>query len=150
MILDTLANAARYAVLHHGFEAALAELRAVDWRNISPGRREIDGDRLFALVARDAGRGHAGAPLEAHRKYIDIQYVVEGADEMGWRSTAECRGIKNEYDAARDIAFFSDEPVTWFQVNAGELTIFYPEDAHAPLAGNERPLKVVMKVAVDW
>ena len=150
MILDSLQAAGRYTVLHPGFKTALAALRDTDWRGVPLGRRDIDGDRLFALVARDAGRGHAGAPLESHRKYIDIQYVALGTDEMGWRALADCRRVKSEYDAGRDILFFADEPATWFSVNSGELAIFFPTDAHAPLAGSGNPLKVVMKVAVDW
>jgi YhcH/YjgK/YiaL family protein len=154
MILESLAklseNAARYGALHPGLAAAAKHLAATDWRNIPLGRHQFDGERLFALVGRDAGRGQAGAPLEAHRRYIDVQLVVEGTDVIGWRPLAECRDPRAEYDAGRDIVFFSDRPTTWFDVPAGSAAIFCPADAHAPLAGGGTPLKVVVKVAVDW
>ncbi len=46
--------------------------------------------------------------------------------------------------------FFADRPETWFAVKPGSFAIFYPQDAHAPLAGTGETRKAVMKVAVDW
>jgi YhcH/YjgK/YiaL family protein len=150
MILDHLDNVRRYAALHPGFGPALEYLAAADWSAIALGRHEIDGERLFVLVARDQGRTRHGARLEAHRRYIDMQYVIEGVDTMGWRSLATCTAVQTPYDAERDIGFFADQPTSWFDVPTGALAIFFPDDAHAPLAGAGRPHKAVVKVAVDW
>jgi YhcH/YjgK/YiaL family protein len=150
MIFDRFERAERYLSLHPGFDAAVRHLRATNWGAQPLGRHTIDGERLFALVARDAGRGQAGAPLEAHRRYIDIQCVLEGADQMGWRPQDQCPSVQMPYSAERDIEFYSDPPSSWFAVPQGTFTIFYPSDAHAPLAGDGRPLKVVYKVAVQW
>jgi biofilm protein TabA len=150
MILSSLNDADQFAALRPGFAAAIAFLRSGQCDTLPLGKHAIDGDRLFVLIAEDAGRGHAGAPLEAHRRYIDIQYVMCGVDTMGWRSLTDCENPRAEFDVTKDIIFFDDEPSTWFDVPAGSLTVFYPNDAHAPLAGNERPRKAVVKVAFDW
>lgn len=150
MILDRFERASLYSPLHPGFAAAFRHLRETDWSTIQPGRHTIEGERLFVLVARDAGRGQAGAPLEAHRRYIDIQCVIEGIDTMGWRAQDACPTLQMPYSEERDIEFYSDPPATWFQVPAASFTIFYPSDAHAPLAGDGRPLKAVYKVAAEW
>jgi len=98
-------------------------------------------------VARESARPRDKAPLEAHRRYIDVQYVLSGADEMGWRALSDCKS-PGGYDAARDIEFFTDEPAAWATVSTGEFAIFFPHDAHAPLTGRGDIHKVVVKVAV--
>ena len=108
MILDDLKNAARYCHLHAGFRQGFEFLQRADLLALAEGRHELLGDRVFALINRDPGRGHEGARLEAHRKYIDIQYLVDGSEEIGWRPTTECRELVEAYDESRDIMFFAD------------------------------------------
>jgi len=150
MILDSLANASAYAALHPGFRIAFDFLAASDLEQFPTGRHELDGQRLFVLFGRDAGRGRDGARLETHRKYIDIQLVVSGQEEIGWKPAAECASCDALYDATRDIAFFADRPEVWLQLPPGRFAIFYPHDAHAPLAGSGEVFKAVCKVAVGW
>jgi YhcH/YjgK/YiaL family protein len=148
MILDSLEHSHRYAHLHPGFAAAFDFLKRADLPELPLGKHTIDGERLFALVAEDAPKGD-DAMLESHRRYIDVQYVISGADLMGWRPI-ERLTVSSPYDSARDIAFYSDCTETWFNVTAGRFAIFFPEDAHAPLGGTTSPRKAVVKVAVDW
>jgi biofilm protein TabA len=148
MILDDLTNAARYAPLHPGFRAGFEFLARRDLIDLASGKYELDGERVFALINRDHGRGRANSPMEAHRKYIDIQFLVEGSEEIGWRPTVECGQPVEPYDASRDIMFFSDSPHAWIELPLGKFMIFYPEDAHAPLASNGANVKAVIKVAV--
>lgn len=148
MILDDLERGERYVALHDGFRAGFEFLRRADLADLPGGRHEIDGDRVFALVNRDPGRGRKGARLEAHRKYIDIQFLVSGREEIGWRPTAQCQQLTDPYVAERDIMFFADPPQTWIELPVGKYMIFFPEDAHAPLAASGDNLKVVIKVAV--
>ena len=148
MILDRLTEAARYAALHPGFAAAFDWLRTTNLAALPLGKHTLDGERLFVLVAQDEGRGHAGAKLEAHRRYIDIQYVVTGDEQIGWRATADCVQVTAPY--VDDIELFGDTSETWLQMPAGTFTIFYPADAHSPLAGTGPILKAVVKVQIEW
>jgi biofilm protein TabA len=148
LILDELTNAARYEKLHAGFQAGFEFLKQANLSSLASGRHEIDGDRVFALINRDPGRGRSGARLEAHRKYIDIQYLVSGEEEIGWRPLAECSRAVEPFSVERDIIFFEDEPLAWIVLPVGKFMIFYPQDAHAPLAASGDNLKAVIKVAV--
>jgi YhcH/YjgK/YiaL family protein len=150
MILDDLKNAEQYFALHPGFAAAFAALRQADLASLPSGKHVVDGNRLAIIVGRDDGRGRSGAVLEAHQKYIDIQYVLSGDEEMGWRSIADCQSTKEPYSDERDVIFYTDESTSWVSVPPGKFAIFYPEDAHAPLAGTGLLHKAVAKVAVDW
>ena len=147
MILAPLAEADRYLALHPLFAPAFGFLRGTDLDAFAPGRHAVDGERVFAIVEACAGRTRAEAKLECHRRYIDIQLVLEGTDEMGWKPLAECIDPATVYDAARDIRFFNDAPASWIATPPGVFCIFFPEDAHAPLVTAGRLRKVVVKVA---
>lgn len=148
MILDDLSSADRYASLHRGFRAGFDFLARRDLGELESGKYELDGDRVFALVNRDPGRGREGARLEAHRKYIDIQFLVAGSEAIGWRPTTQCATLIEPYSEERDIVFFSDAPLAWIELAIGKFMIFFPEDAHAPLASTGESVKAVIKVAV--
>ena len=145
MILDHLDNWKQYASLHRGFARAFEFLARKDLASLAAGRDEVDGDRLYVVVVRADGVGREKAVLEAHRKYIDVQFCVSGTDEMGWRPTAQCAGSKG-FDAAKDLELFSDRPLAWATVAPGSFAVFFPADAHAPGGGTGALHKIVVKV----
>lgn len=147
MIFSTLANAGRYAALHPLFLRVFEYIRNTDLLALAPGRYPIVGDDLFAIVEHVPGRTRAEAKLECHRRYIDIQLVLEGEDEMGWKALAECHNPVNDYSAEKDIRFFHDAPASWIATPPGHFCIFFPEDAHAPLVSTGNIRKVIFKIA---
>jgi biofilm protein TabA len=148
MIADTLEQSFRYAALQPAFARAFAFLLQTDLLSLEPGRHAIEGDRIFVSIDHRDGRGRDGARTEAHQQHVDIQLTLEGAEEIGWMPLAACRLPTAPYDAEKDITFFSDRPDTWIQVPAGSFAIFFPDDAHAPLAGKGPLKKAVVKIAV--
>jgi YhcH/YjgK/YiaL family protein len=112
------------------------------------------GDALILIIDHVEGKGREAARLEAHRKYIDVQLVIPRAgalaEEFGWRPLGTCDRVVEPYDAARDIVFFGDQPEVWLSILPGCFAIFFPTDAHAPLAGRGAIRKAVVKVAVEW
>ena len=148
MIFATLANADRYAALHSLFPRAFDYLRNTDLNALAPGRYPIEGERLFAIVETATGRSRDQAKLEGHRKYIDIQLVLEGTDEMGWKPLSDCQEPLADYSAERDIQFFRDAPASWIATPPGAFCIFFPEDAHAPLVSDNAIRKVIIKIAL--
>lgn len=150
MIIDRLDRASRYLAVHPGLGPGMEFLRRLNLEQLAVGRHEVDGRRLFAMVAQDQGRGREKSLLEFHRRYIDIQYLAAGVDVIGWQPTDLCHRIATPYDDEKDIGFFYDRPQTWVEVPTGYFAILFPEDSHAPLATTGSVHKVVVKVAVDW
>jgi biofilm protein TabA len=150
MIIDRLANPAPLFQLPSRLARALDYLRANDLRSVPLGRHDLDGDRLFALVQEYTTRAADQCVWEAHRKYIDVQFVALGVERIGYAGIAQMRE-REAYDPARDVAFFEPggELVT---IRAGMFAIFGPEDVHSPCHAAGEPglvRKVVVKVAVD-
>jgi biofilm protein TabA len=148
VILDTLQRGHHYEELHPQFARAFALLRSMDLAALDPGRHEIDGDRLYLSIDHAAGRGRGGARLEHHRRYIDIQVAIEGDEYIGWMPVECCQDRDGEFDADRDVGFFLEEPHSWLTLRPGTFAIFFPADAHAPLAGSGAIKKAVVKVLV--
>ncbi|OIR12428.1 toxin-antitoxin biofilm protein TabA [mine drainage metagenome] len=148
MILDTIVNAERYASLHPLFPQAFAFIRNTDLAALTSGRHLINGKDLFVIVEHVSGRTREVAKLECHRKYIDIQLILDGVDEMGWKPLADCQKPVSDYSAEADIQFFDDTPASWVSTPVGAFCIFFPEDTHAPLVAEQSIHKVVLKVAV--
>lgn len=147
MIFSTLSQADRYAALHPLFPRVFEFIRNTEMLALAPGRHSIVGDDLFAIVENVAGRSREDAELECHRKYIDIQLVLEGTDEMGWKPLADCTQPVSDYSAEKDIQFFRDAPSSWIATPPGAFCIFFPEDAHAPLVSEGQIRKVIFKIA---
>lgn len=148
MIKDRLENAQQHCNLHPDFERAFSFLLRSDLAQLPADRYDIDGERLFCFISTDQARSRSEAKLEAHRRYIDIQYLIAGREEMGWRLSTDCSQVQIPYDAPKDIVFYDDQPETWTELSPGEFILFFPKDAHAPLVGDGLIHKAVLKIAV--
>ena len=145
MIIDRLSNPSPFFALPPRLARALEYLRATDLRTVALGRHDLDGDDLFALVQEYTTRAADECVWEAHRRYIDVQFVVTGVERMGVASLRQMRE-REAYDAARDVAFF--EPGSEFvTIRAGMFAIFGPEDVHSPCHAAGAP-GLVRKVVV--
>jgi len=147
MILDILENAHSYLTLHKGFAMAFDFLLRPDLKELPVGKHGIDGELVYAMVSQGPGRRKEDALLETHEKYIDIQLVLAGTDDMGWKPRSLCRQPAGDYDQKTDVQFFADRPDAWISTESGAFVIFFPEDAHMPLISSGQIRKVVVKVA---
>lgn len=151
MIQDTLNNSARYEVLGPRFAKAFDFLRSVN-SDLTEGRHDIDGDEVFALVQSYVTRPAEDSLFEAHRKYIDVQYIHSGRETILWAPLAAMKESTKSYDEIKDVAKWKLVPdVTPLHMGAGHFAILFPEDAHAPCVEWDRPdqvFKVVVKLAV--
>ena len=149
MVLDSLKNSAAYYGLSPRIKQAFELFAQVDWTKAEAGVHELDGRTIFANVQVRGLKTKEEAKLEVHDKYIDIQILVEGAEEaFGWADRSTLVAPKGEFNAEKDILFFDDAPQTYYTMRPGQFTILLPEDAHAPLVGEGEIRKVILKVLV--
>ena len=148
MILDSICSVKNYVNMYPGFDKAFDFLRQKDICNLEDGEYEIDNRNVFAIVASSTGKGEDRAVLEAHDKYIDVQFTLEGKERIGWTCRGECCDIRDEYNSERDLIFYNDKVREWFDVPENNFAVFFRNDAHAPLAGCGEVRKVVIKVKI--
>ncbi len=154
MILDRLENYELYRSLGHGIATALDYLRRTDFSQMADGRYEIDGDRVYAMVSRYQPKPLTAVSWEAHRQYIDVQYLALGAERMGYASLRDDSAAIGPYDPQKDFVLY-DVRGDYFEVCQGSFAIFAPQDIHAPCLAVETPVqpsevcKVVVKCRVQ-
>lgn len=148
MIIDTLDNASRYFGLHPLFEKAFAYINKVNTANVEPGKYDFEEGKMKAIFSNKVGMSAAESILkfECHNQNIDIQLCIKGKETMGWKPRGNCLAQKGEYNPEKDVLFFNDAPDMFFGLTDGQFVIFFPEDVHAPMIGEEEIHKVVIKV----
>lgn len=149
MIVDRIENAGLYHGLGERIRFALAALRDQGLLYRQAGRYELRGTEIVALPQSYPTRAPSECKWEAHRRYIDVQYIVEGEEAMGYANIRDMK-LTQPYDEAKDVMFFEGQGSV-VTVKAGMFAIFFPEDVHKPgMDPGERQTvrKVVMKVLV--
>ncbi|MBI9069508.1 MAG: YhcH/YjgK/YiaL family protein [Salinivirgaceae bacterium] len=146
MILDKLENAFLYQHLNEKINKAFEYLNSTDFSLLPEAVYDIS-DGIFAIVSEYNSKNEADCKLEAHRKYIDIQYLVAGEELIGYASLNKQKNI-TEYNDDKDVIFFEGE-VSYSKISQGMFAIYFPTDIHQPCVKIEKSLpikKVVVKV----
>ncbi len=149
MIIDSIRNKALYSGLGGGISKALDYLAGKEFAAMAPGRYELEGDRLFALVQRYETKPREKGVWEAHRRYIDVQFVASGVESMGYAPIGSLT-VTQPYAADNDCVLLAGTG-DFVTAAAGTFVVFFPEDAHMPCLACGAPpavCKVVVKVAV--
>ncbi|HOE61042.1 MAG TPA: YhcH/YjgK/YiaL family protein [Kiritimatiellia bacterium] len=151
MILDTLDSSFRYETLHPLFPSAFAFLRRPDLDALACGRIDLAGDdALYALIQTYETQPPAEGKPEAHRRYLDIQYVVSGSECVAYAPLAGLTPCQ-PFDEAGDYGLYTGS-TSLVRLSQGMFAIFYPNDAHLPCRqdGHAAPVrKIVIKVKVS-
>jgi biofilm protein TabA len=151
MILDIISNRGRYGGIGEGIDKALEYLGTTDFTDLEDGRHDIDGDDIYALLFSYDTEPESARSFEAHRKYIDVQYLLSGREIIHWAALQELEPA-GQYSAEKDIVFLSGDSRARLQLTPGTFALFYPEDAHKPNCAWDGPKtvrKVVVKVRVE-
>lgn len=151
MIIDDLANAEKYFCIHPLFSKAFEYIRSQDLVNIEVGKYDIDSDNLKAIVSNKKGMTaeESASKFECHNRHIDIQVCINGKEKIGWKPRGACIQQKGDYNAEKDVVFYSDSPDMHFSLTDNQFAIFFQEDVHAPMIGDEQIKKMVVKVKYD-
>jgi len=151
MIADILKNNHLYECISPRIKKSLEYISKTDFSAMEPGRYELDGSNIFALVQAYDSIPREQGKWECHRNYIDIQYIAEGVEQIGVNNIGKMK-VTTEYNPEKDVAFLSGDG-DYVTFSKGSYGIFFPEDAHQPkIAPGNVPgkvKKVVIKIKVD-
>ncbi|MBO8486079.1 MAG: YhcH/YjgK/YiaL family protein [Bacteroidetes bacterium] len=127
---------------------AMDFIRTHDLSLLAAGRYAINGDNLYLNIVDAQMRPSVEARLEVHDRYIDVQVPLSCQETFGIKSRAECTEPDGSMDTEKDIMFFNDVIDTFVNVRPGEVMVFPPDTAHAPLIGEGHIRKAIFKVRV--
>jgi YhcH/YjgK/YiaL family protein len=130
MIIDKIENAHIYQNIGERISKSFEYIRTNDLKNLPAGRYPIDGENIFALVSEYQTKSESEGKLEAHKRYIDVQYVISGEELMGYSPLGN-QQILEPYKEVNDIVFFNGDK-SFTKVSEGMFAIFFPEDVHMP------------------
>lgn len=124
-------------------------------RQVPPGERlKTDlGGGIFVIEECYATKLRADGFFESHRKYVDVQMVLDGEEQM---ELADLRRMapKQPYHAERDLQVYEDDTsASLLRVFTGQVAVFFPSDVHMPgLRIRTDPVtvrKAVVKIPVE-
>ncbi|MBA4384265.1 MAG: YhcH/YjgK/YiaL family protein, partial [Anaerolinea sp.] len=127
---------------------AFSFLLSNDLASLEPGRMEIEGESLYVLVQQYISKPETSGKWEAHKRYIDVQYLVSGSERVGY--SAITKMTLGDYNPQKDFQALSGTGQI-LQLNAGSFMVFFPQDAHMPGLANgyETSIKkIVVKCAI--
>jgi YhcH/YjgK/YiaL family protein len=134
------------------WDKAFIFLKENDLSALEIRRYDIDDDNIYAPVSEYLTKNEEDARYEAHRKYIDIQYVISGSEMIGIAPLSQKQETLEPYSAENDIEFFTVTGDENRLATPDRFFIFFPEDAHRPglkVDTNSMVKKIVVKVKVD-
>lgn len=147
MIFDTLKNRNNYR--HDPLLAQALDYLASLEPGMLPDQTQVFTEGvLFCNPVSFTSKPEADCKYEAHRKYIDLHYIVEGVEGI---ATADCAAltVTEAYDEEKDILFLSGEEDGRYRLKPGQFMVCYPNDAHkvGMMADAPAPIrKIVFKI----
>lgn len=129
------------------WDKAFAYLKATDLDKLPVGKYPIDGDNVFASVTNNPTKPYEKTAWESHRKYIDLQYVIQGAEKIAVNPVSASK-VTEPYNEAKDVAHYEAEGIQ-YQAVPGTFYLFFPSEAHRPnikVDGIDHDKKIVLKI----
>jgi biofilm protein TabA len=140
-------------VLPPAIVKGLEYLKNTDFSQMAVGKYEIDGSDIFALVQECKTSPKAERKAEAHGKKIDIQFVIAGAEMIGFALPNTANEVLEDRLEQKDNIFYKTvQDEAELLLTAGTYAIFFPEEVHRPCCRygeNSRLRKVVVKIVAD-
>lgn len=135
------------------WDKAFDFLKNTDLDIVKPGKYALDGENVFVSVTEGSTKEFEASKWEAHRKYVDIQYVIKGKEKMGI-APVETAISKTKFNDTKDIGFFEipAKMAKYYVAKTGSFFIFFPSDAHRPgikVKNFDMDKKLVVKIKMS-
>ncbi len=152
---DASVNKRNLAIYYHKnprhWDQAFQFLKTANLNELPPGKQELEGERLFIMVAEYYGKQKPDARYETHKKYTDLQYVISGEEIMGLTTLDKVK-VTEPYNEEKDITFYDFEGGDYLKATPDRFFLFFPDDVHRPsITTGDSVLikKIVVKIMVE-
>ena len=145
MITGNIKDCEKYYSVNSGFESAFESLKTVEY-----GKNTTNLTVNFSEpTTSDEDNAGKKKIFEAHRKYIDLHYIIDGTEQFGYAKIDTLTPV-TEYDEKDDYILLLGE-ASRITLNKGDFVIAFPEDAHIPALkykNSEKVKRAVVKIPV--
>ena len=146
MIVCPWKDLKRYEAVIPGLEEAVKAVEALE--SFEPATYPLSGSNKI-LVQKVTTKEWATSELEAHREFLDIQYIIKGKEMVGW-APVDTLQPSGEFNTAKDKGMYAGKNAA-MEIAEGYCYVVYPEDAHAPsvhIGEGGEVIKLVIKLKV--
>ena len=155
MFFESLEHAKVYYQNNPVFMNALNTIQSFSENPFHTGRWNIDGENMYMVAAEYKYSALTiSSQMEAHRKYIDIMYMLEGEECIFCKPTSKLHNITSSFNLEKDFLLADiDADVVPNALKKGQVAVLLPEDAHCPgcnLDGESSVRKLICKLAVEF
>ena len=152
MIVDKIEHLPQYQLFREDeLDFILDFCRKAVEEDIEEGRADFYGGGLYALVQIYDTRKREESVMEAHREYLDLQYIAEGEEYFYIHETSECK-VKEDMTPEKDVIFLEcGEPDVRVKAKKGMFVLLFPQDSHMPCiqtGRKEKVKKIVFKIRI--
>ncbi|MFH5834894.1 YhcH/YjgK/YiaL family protein [Proteiniclasticum sp. C24MP] len=133
---------------------ALAFLENLDPDTVKDEKFVLEEGTIFGFVTSVHTEEKASRRPESHRKHIDIQFLLEGREKIGYIRKSSALKVTLDELEEKDICFYDGnlDGETFLDLKPGDFAVLFPEDVHRPqcISGDETAIrKCVIKIRVD-
>lgn len=146
MIVCPWKDIGRYSAVIPGLQEVIDA--AAELTDLTPRTIPLSGENKI-LVQANATKAAEGRQLEAHRRFLDIQLILSGSEQVGW-APVDTLTPAGEFNEVKDCGMYTGE-CDFMNIRAGYCYVVFPEDAHMPgshLAEQTEFVKLVVKLKV--
>ena len=146
MIVCPFKDIGRYAPIIPGLEEAVKAIAKLT--DLTPRTVPLSGGNKILIQEYTTKDGNA-QQVEAHREFLDLQYIIEGEELVGW-APLDTLTPADEFNTAKDKGMYAGKNYP-MEIAEGYCYVVYPEDAHAPgvyLDESGEVTKLVIKLKV--
>lgn len=128
MIFDKISNRASYS--HEPrLKKVLDYMAEISAESFPEQSVKLEGELAFVNPVSFTTKPEEQCVFEAHRRYADVHYVVEGCEKIVVRDIEAVKTLE-EYSPQKDIGFYTCDEGIEIILHPGEFLVCYPQDAH--------------------
>lgn len=150
MIVDQINNYGLYIGKNEKIDRAISYIKEMDFKNLEPKMYEVDGDEIFFNLIEYETKEEEERFWESHKKYIDLHFILEGKEFIGYEQFNRMK-VKENYHEADDYYLLEGNLQSKVLLQKDDFMILYPEDVHMTalkVDESERVRKVVFKIKI--
>ncbi len=150
MIVDHINQYDLYIGNNKKIDQAISIIKEMSFEDLQPKTYEIDGEEIFFNLIEYETKLEEERFWESHKKYIDLHYILEGKEFIGYEQFAKMK-IKQDYNEADDYFLLEGSLQSKIMLQKGDFMILYPNDVHMTgikVAEREKVRKVVFKIKI--